>query len=60
MARAVGGQIENVIGQAEIRGERGLLKISTDWLLRLRYNPFYGVLESRTLGWLEKIEADRP
>ena len=41
------------LGQAEIRGERGLLKISSDWLLRIRYNPFYGVLEARTLEWLD-------
>jgi alpha-beta hydrolase superfamily lysophospholipase len=47
------------LGQTEIRGERGLLKISTDWLLRLRYNPFYDVLESRTLSWLDEIEANR-
>jgi alpha-beta hydrolase superfamily lysophospholipase len=40
------------LGQAEIRGERGLLRISSDWLLRLRYNPFYEVLERRTLNWL--------
>jgi alpha-beta hydrolase superfamily lysophospholipase len=39
------------LGQAEIRGERGLLRISTDWLLRLRYNPFYEVLEGRVLEW---------
>lgn len=41
------------LGQMAIRGERGLLKISSDWLLRLRYNPFYDFLESRTLGWLD-------
>lgn len=41
------------LGQAEIRGERGLLKISSDWLLRLRYNPFYSVMEDRVLEWLD-------
>ncbi len=41
------------LGQVEIRGERGLLRISSDWLLRLRYNPFYDVLESRTLDWID-------
>jgi alpha-beta hydrolase superfamily lysophospholipase len=45
------------LGQAEIRGERGLLRISSDWLLRLRYNPFYDVLESRTLDWMSGIDA---
>ncbi|MGA7875174.1 MAG: alpha/beta fold hydrolase [Desulfoferrobacter sp.] len=41
------------LGQMAIRGERGLLRISSDWLLRLRYNPFYDFLESRTLGWVD-------
>ena len=47
------------LGQTEIRGERGLLKISTDFLLRLRYNPFYDVLKSTTLEWLDEVEAER-
>ena len=41
------------LGDIPIRGERGLLRISSDWLLRLRYNPFYSVLESRVLDWLD-------
>ena len=40
------------LGQMAIQGERGLLVLPSDWLLRLRYNPFYGYLESRTLAWL--------
>ena len=48
------------LGQTEIRGERGLLKISTDFLLRLRYNPFYDVLKSRALEWLDEVVAERP
>lgn len=40
------------LGQMELQGERGLLKISSDWLLRLRYNPFYEFLEKRSLDWL--------
>jgi alpha-beta hydrolase superfamily lysophospholipase len=43
---------ELFLGQLDILGERGLLRISSDWLLRLRYNPFYPVLESRTLAWV--------
>ena len=43
---------ELFLGQLDILGERGLLRISSDWLLRLRYNPFYEVFESRTLEWL--------
>ena len=46
------------LGQAEIRGERGLLKISSDWLLRLRYNPFYDVFETRVVEWLD--DAAKP
>ena len=44
------------LGQVEIRGERGLMKISSDWLLRLRYNPFYPLLESRVLEWVGDSE----
>lgn len=41
------------LGQLAIQGERGLLKISSDWLLRLRHNPFYDFLESRALQWVD-------
>ena len=27
-----------------------------EWLLRMRYNPFYDVLESRVLGWFESAD----
>jgi alpha-beta hydrolase superfamily lysophospholipase len=40
------------LGQMALKGERGLLKLSGDWLLRLRYNPFYPFLEARTLAWM--------
>jgi alpha-beta hydrolase superfamily lysophospholipase len=49
---------ELFLGQAEIRGERGMLKISTDWLLRLRYNPFYEVFEARVIEWLDEQAAN--
>ena len=42
------------LGQIPLQGERGLLKISTDWLLRLRHNPFYGHLQERVIDWIEK------
>jgi alpha-beta hydrolase superfamily lysophospholipase len=48
---------ELFLGQLEILGERGLLRISSDWLLRLRYNPFYDILESRTLDWFTETGA---
>jgi hypothetical protein len=40
------------LGNLAIKGERGLLKLPADWLLRLRYNPFYDHVESRVLEWL--------
>ncbi len=41
------------LGQMAIQGERGLMKISSDWLLRLRHNPFYSFLERRVLDWVD-------
>ena len=40
------------LGQIAIRGERGLMKLSNDWLLRLRFNPFYSVVEDRVTEWV--------
>ena len=40
------------LGQMAIYGERGLLKLPSDWMLRLRHNPFYSYLENRTVEWL--------
>ena len=40
------------LGQLEIQGERGLLKVPADWLLRMRHNPFYSYLEGRMLDWV--------
>jgi len=40
------------LGEMAIQGERGLLKISADWLLRLRYNPFYDYLEQQVIDWV--------
>lgn len=40
-----------------IQGERGLLTLPLDWLLRLRYNPFYDYLEARVLSRVEKPGA---
>lgn len=40
------------LGEMALRGERGVLNVPTDWLLRMRYNPFYELLERRVLDWL--------
>jgi hypothetical protein len=41
-------------GDIPIRGERNLHTIPGEWLLRMRYNPFYEVLEHRVIEWLEQ------
>ena len=48
------------LGQMAIKGERGLLKISYDWLLRLRHNPFYDFLEHRTQEWMNRHGEQSP
>ena len=50
--RPPGNEDALFLGQPSIRGERGLMRISTDWLLRLRYNPFYDYLERRVVAWV--------
>ena len=44
------------LGDIPLRGERDLNKISGEWLLRMRYNPFYEVLESQVIAWLESVD----
>jgi alpha-beta hydrolase superfamily lysophospholipase len=45
---------ELFLGRQAIQGERGLLKLPADWLLRLRYNPFYPFLEERVHEWINE------
>lgn len=45
------------LGQLAIRGERGVLKVPAQWLLRLRHNPFYDYQEQRVLQWVEDANA---
>ncbi len=42
------------LGQMAIQGERDLLKIPYSFLVRIRYNPFYDYLETRTLDWFDR------
>ena len=42
------------LGELNIRGERGLLQFPSDWLLRLRHNPLYDLLERRVVAWVEE------
>jgi hypothetical protein len=34
------------LGEMAVQGERGMFLLSSDWLLRIRHNPFYAYLES--------------
>jgi hypothetical protein len=42
------------LGSMALRGETGLHRIPADWLLRMRYNPFYDSMESILFDWLDK------
>jgi hypothetical protein len=50
--RPAGNNEALFLGEMALQGERGLLKIPEDWLLRLRYNPFYDYLEQQVLDWV--------
>ncbi len=48
------------LGEMALQGERGLLIFPDDWLLRLRFNPFYSYLETRAIEWMDRTgERDR-
>jgi hypothetical protein len=40
------------LGGVQVKGEKGLLRIPAEWLVRLRYNPFYAYLADRSLDWI--------
>lgn len=44
------------LGSLDIRGERGVLRVSGADLLRLRWNPFFDYVESRTLQFMRLPE----
>jgi alpha-beta hydrolase superfamily lysophospholipase len=46
------------LGEMALQGERGVLTLPLDWLLRLRYNPFYDYLEARALAWIESASGN--
>jgi alpha-beta hydrolase superfamily lysophospholipase len=48
------------LGQMAIQGERGLLLLPSDWLLRIRHNPFYDYLEVRALDWIGANAGQSP
>ncbi len=51
--RPPGNEDTLFLGQMAIKGERDLFKLSPNWLLRLRHNPFYPYLETRVLTWVD-------
>lgn len=40
------------LGSLEPRGEKDLLNVAIEDLMRLRYNPFYNYMESQILEWM--------
>ena len=48
-----GPDTELQLGDLAFRGERGVLQISSDAMLRLRWNPFYAYQERKILGFLD-------
>jgi esterase/lipase len=48
------------LGEMALQGERGLLVFPDDWLLRLRYNPFYAYLEMRAIEWVDRAGERNP
>ena len=53
----VEGNDQVFLGNLAIKGERGILKIPGEWLLRLRYNPFYDYMQARIVEWLNHAGA---
>lgn len=47
------------LGDAVLRGERGVLLTGTDLLVRIRYNPFFPVLEDKIEEWIKRYTKDR-
>jgi hypothetical protein len=52
------GDDQVFLGDMATKGERGLLRIPADWLLRLRYNPFHSYMQTRVLEWLGDAGSD--
>lgn len=48
------------LGTLELRGERGLLRIPVDSLIRLRFNPFFPYLEGKVVGFVDTLVGRPP
>ena len=45
-----------ILGALAPRGERGVLALTPDYFLRLRYNPFYEFQAARIRDWLDGLD----
>ncbi len=45
------------LGRLELLGERNILLMSSDAIVRLRYNPFFPYMERRLLDFVEQLET---
>ena len=45
------------LGELAMKGERGLVRLPGDWQLRMRYNPFYPVVEQSIVEWVMNAEG---
>jgi alpha-beta hydrolase superfamily lysophospholipase len=52
---ATGGALR--LGDLALRGERGVLQVSSADMMRLRWNPFYAYLEGRALAFMGLSEG---
>ena len=44
------------LGNLSLRGEKGALKVPPQDMLRQRWNPFYTIIESKTLNFLSATD----
>jgi hypothetical protein len=47
-----GDPLKIQLGNMDLRGERGILQIPAEDMIRLRWNPFYSYLERRLLEFV--------
>lgn len=57
------GEVESTkqlpLGTLALRGERGILSISSGLMMRMRFNPFYDWTENEILKWITRNASDR-
>ena len=46
------------LGNNALRGETGLHRLPANWLLRMRYNPFYESMENMVFEWLNRLDSE--